>query len=80
MGPLDITERLTLLARGDNLDLTGLVCSDANTEINKLRGLLTRAMPAIERYWGLTPGGPKKSAALRLLNEIRKSVPGAVDA
>ena len=36
MMPLSITERLQLLARGDNLDLADIVCADAIAEIERL--------------------------------------------
>ena len=37
---LDIKERLTLLARGDNLDLADIVCADAVARIEALEAAL----------------------------------------
>jgi hypothetical protein len=40
----------------------------------ELVALLVRAVPSIERHWGMTPGGPKKSALLGLLREVRATI------
>lgn len=49
-------------------------------ENDRLKDLLMRAGPAVERVWSLEPGGPRKSRALSLLNAIRKALPAVVDA
>lgn len=54
-------------------------CEASVVEAAALRDLLTRCAPAVERCWGLLPGGPKKSQTLVLLNDIRKAVPACVD-
>lgn len=39
--------------------------------IGQLRDILLRCIPALERTHAMTPGGPKKSAVLGLLTEVR---------
>lgn len=44
----------------------------------RLKDLLVKAAPAVERAWGLERGGPRKSRALSVLNAIRKAVPVSI--
>lgn len=43
-------------------------------KIESLRQLLERTLPAVERAWSMTPGGPKKRDALYLLQDVREAL------
>jgi hypothetical protein len=50
MSALSIIERLQLLTRGDNLDLTDIVCADAISEITQLVEAIQQADAMISVY------------------------------
>lgn len=65
--------------RGDAGDTAAGTTATLVAETNHLRDLLTRALPVVERVWGLETSGPRRMRWRTLMHDIQKAVPTAVD-
>lgn len=70
--PLDIVDRLKLLARGDHLDLADIVCADAIEEIVRLsaeRQALRKVLSEIAAYCEAEPQTSAQAVMAKLARE-----------